>query len=136
MTLFAATNQPLTDEEFGRLADFLGSIGPAAMNFEALDGYFAALIAGPDMVMPSEYLPQIWGEDFSFASDGQAKDILGLLMRHWNTIAGELRRTLGEPYVIKAGTQPARARLLRDWHRGSWFETRSDGSEVVTCAGQ
>lgn len=64
MTL-AATNQPLTHEEFERLADFLGSSGPAAMNIETLDGYFAALIAGPDMVMPSEYLSQIWGEDFS-----------------------------------------------------------------------
>jgi hypothetical protein len=63
------------------------------MNMEPLDGYFAALIAGPDMVMPSEYLPEIWGEDFSFATDDQASDILGLLMRHWNTIVGEMRRT-------------------------------------------
>lgn len=120
MTLFAATNHPLTDEEFGRLADFLGSIGPAAMNFEALDGYFAALIAGPDMVMPSEYLPQIWGEDFSFASDGQAKDILGLLMRHWNTIAGELRRTLGEPYVYLPVLLQDEAGVARgnDWAQG------------------
>jgi uncharacterized protein YecA (UPF0149 family) len=92
-------NQPLTDQEFERLADFLDSIGPAAMNIEALDGYFAALICGPDMVMPSEYLPQIWGEDFSFSADNQARDILGLLMRHWNTIAGELRRTLSEEHV-------------------------------------
>ena len=44
MTL-PATNQPLTDQEFERLADFLGRIGPAAMNIETLDGYFAALIA-------------------------------------------------------------------------------------------
>lgn len=96
---FSATDQPLTDQEFERLGDFLGSIRPAAMNIETLDGYFAALIAGPDMVMPSEYLSQIWGEDFSFATDEQAGDILGLLMRHWNTIAGELLRTLGEPHV-------------------------------------
>jgi len=96
---FSATDQPLTDQEFERLAGFLGSIGPSAMNMETLDGYFAALISGPDMVIPSEYLPQIWGEDFSFATDDQASDILGLLMRHWNTIAGELLRTLSEPHV-------------------------------------
>jgi uncharacterized protein len=51
------------------------------------------------MVPPSEYLPQILGEDFSFDSDDQATEIMGLLMRHWNTIAAELRITLDEPNV-------------------------------------
>ena len=119
MTL-AATNQPLTHEEFERLADFLGSSGPAAMNIETLDGYFAALIAGPDMVMPSEYLSQIWGEDFSFASDDQASDILGLLMRHWNTIAGELLRTLNEPHVYLPVLLQDEAGVVHgnDWAQG------------------
>lgn len=91
--------QPLTDDEFARLAGFLEAIGTPAMNIETLDGYFAALICGPDMVLPSEYLPQILGEDFSFDSDDQATEIMGLLMRHWNTIAAELRITLDEPNV-------------------------------------
>ncbi|MFL9998891.1 UPF0149 family protein [Paraburkholderia sediminicola] len=91
--------QPLTDDDFTRLAGFLDAIGTSAMNIETLDGYFAALICGPDMVLPSEYLPQIWGEYFSFDSDDQASEITGLLMRHWNTIAAELRSTLDEPNV-------------------------------------
>ncbi|WP_411776666.1 UPF0149 family protein [Caballeronia glathei] len=60
------------------------------MNIEMLDGYFSALICGPDMVPPSEYLPQIWREDFAFESDEQAAEIMGVLMRHWNTIAADL----------------------------------------------
>ncbi|WP_200655680.1 YecA/YgfB family protein, partial [Paraburkholderia aspalathi] len=91
--------QPLTDDEFTRLAGFLDVIGTSAMNIETLDGYFAALICGPDMVLPSEYLPEIWGEEFSFDSDDQATEIMSLLMRHWNTIAEELRLTLDEPNV-------------------------------------
>ena len=34
--------------------------------------------------MPSKYLPEVWGESFSFADDAQASDMLGLMMRHWN----------------------------------------------------
>jgi hypothetical protein len=40
-------SEPLTDAEFDRLGDFLKSCkGGRAMNVEALDGFFAALIAG------------------------------------------------------------------------------------------
>jgi uncharacterized protein len=49
-------HDPLTDAELDRLGDFLkGCKGDRAMNVEALDGFFAALIAGPETVMPSEY---------------------------------------------------------------------------------
>jgi hypothetical protein len=49
-------NEPLTDAELDRLGDFLKSCkGGRAMNVEALDGFFAALLAGPETVMPSEY---------------------------------------------------------------------------------
>ena len=91
--------QPFTDDEFARLAGFLDAIGTSAMNIETLDSYFAALICNPDMVLPSEYLLQIWGEDFSSDSNDQASGIVGLLMRHWNTIAAEWRSTLDEPNV-------------------------------------
>jgi Uncharacterised protein family (UPF0149) len=47
---------PLTEAELDRLGNFLnGCKGGRAMNVEQLDGFFAALIAGPEPVMPSEY---------------------------------------------------------------------------------
>jgi len=88
------TTQALTDAEFDRLTDSLCSIGGPAMNLEEVDGFFAALICCPDMVMPSEYLPAVWGEDSAFVDTPQAKNLMELLLRHWNTIAGELHRTL------------------------------------------
>jgi uncharacterized protein len=93
------TQQLLNDAELGRLGDFLEEIGTPAMNLEMLDGFFAALICGPDNVMPSEYLPQVFGKDHCFDSNDQATEILGLVMRHWNTIASELFRTLEEDEV-------------------------------------
>jgi uncharacterized protein len=95
----ATTHQPLSADELDRLGKFLDGIGAPAMNMEGLDGYFAALICGPDMVLPSEYLLGIWGEDFCFDSNNQATEILGLLMRHWGTISAELFRTLKKPDV-------------------------------------
>jgi len=42
-------NEPLTDAELDRLGDFLGTCkGGESMNLEELDGFFAALIAGPE----------------------------------------------------------------------------------------
>ena len=56
--------KPLTDAELDRIADVLKRFGDKrAMNLEMLDGFFAALICGPDTVLPSEYLPEIWGGD-------------------------------------------------------------------------
>jgi uncharacterized protein len=46
-------NEPLTDAELDRLGKFLKACkGGESMNLEELDGFFAALIAGPEAVMP------------------------------------------------------------------------------------
>jgi uncharacterized protein len=84
----------LSDAELDELSDLLTKIGPSALSLEAVDGLFCALICGPEMVMPSEYLPQIWGEDAVFDHQGDVDRVIGLLMRHWNTIAGKLLATL------------------------------------------
>ncbi len=101
MTTFTQP-EPLTDAELGRLGDFLKSCkGGKAMNLEELDGFFAAVIAGPETVMPSEYYAEVFGGEMSdaceFASLDEANQILGLMMRHWNVIAGTLFK--GEAYV-------------------------------------
>src|ERR1700757_3924200 len=95
-------NEPLTDAEFDRLAEFLkGCTSDKAMDIEELDGFFAALVAGPEIVMPSEFIPEVFGsetpETHQFKSIEEANEILGLMMRHWNHIAGTLLR--GDVYL-------------------------------------
>jgi yecA family protein len=55
-------NDPLTDAELDRLGDFLeGCKGGKAMNIEQLDGFFAALITGPETVDPERIQPgSVW----------------------------------------------------------------------------
>src|SRR5690242_19757525 len=54
----------LTDVELDRLNEFLTDC-KGAMNIEEVDGFFAALIAGPEVVPPSEYLPEVFGAEMS-----------------------------------------------------------------------
>ena len=114
-------HQPLADPELDRLSDFLRQCkGGKAMNLEELDGFFAALVAGPDVVLPSEYYPHVFGgtmeETCEFESVDQANAILGLLSRHWNTIAGALYADeLYLPLLLEDDNGVADA---NDWARG------------------
>ena len=81
-----AQPEPLSDAELDRLGEFLKSCkGGKAMNLEELDGFFAALIAGSEPVMPSEYNREVFGGEMSevveFSGLDEANEILGLLMR-------------------------------------------------------
>jgi uncharacterized protein len=130
-------NQPLTDAELDRLGDFLkGCRGGNAMNLEELDGFFAALIAGPETVMPSEYYPEVFGGEMSdaceFGSLDEANEILGLMMRHWNDIASTLHK--GEVYVPLLLEDENGVAKGNDWARGflRGMQMRHDGwAELV-----
>src|SRR5438093_2033536 len=124
MRIFAQ-NEPLTETELDRLDEFLKSCkGGKAMSIEELDGFFDALIAGSEVVMPREYLPEVFGGEMSdtceFASLDKANEILALLMRHWNDIA----HTLGKdevhvPLLLEDEKGVARG---NDWARASCGE--------------
>ena len=90
----------LNEDETDWLAGFLEcrQVPATTMTLEELDGFFTALIVGPEVVLPSSYLPEVWGRG---AEDGptfdcleQAEFVMGLMMRHWNAIATRL----GERY--------------------------------------
>ena len=116
-----AENKPLSAAEFFRLGGFLRSCkGGKAMNIEQLDGFFAALIAGPENVMASEYYPEVFGGEISdtceFSSVDEVNEILGLLMRHWNTIALTLYR--GDPYIPMLLEDESGVAHGNDWAHG------------------
>jgi uncharacterized protein len=112
-------NGPLTEAELDRLAGFLQNSGGQTMNIEELDGFFAALVAGPEVVLPSKYLPQVFGgamEDTCFTGIEEANDILGLIMRHWNQITATLRT--GDVLLPILLEDDAGVSQGTDWARG------------------
>jgi uncharacterized protein len=97
----------LDDDELEELGAFLISdaTSDATLTLSSLDGYLTALVIGPTSVMPSQWLPRIWGESDDdapeFESMAQAQRILGLIMRHMNGIVGQFQSdpNLFEPIV-------------------------------------
>lgn len=113
-------NGPLSEDEIQDLAEFLDVLEPATMNIETLDGYFCALICGPVLFPPTKCLPEILGEDHSFGSEEEAVEIIGLLMRHWNTISGTLkqpRRRDSIYFPVLSETDDGVA-MANDWAKG------------------
>ena len=81
-----------TDPDLDRLHDLLNAI-PAerdGMTIAELDGYVAGLIVCPDMIMPSEWLPGVWGGEHEFGDVDEAEATIAAVMGHYNRIAREL----------------------------------------------
>ena len=90
----------LTEAELDRLEAFLKSKqekDPEVMSLEELDGFLVAIVVGPEIVMPSEYLEELFGEEDPFATEEEAEEILELIFRHHNVIATSLEKD--EPYM-------------------------------------
>lgn len=94
-------NSPLTEVELDRLEEFLRirrETYKDTMGLEELDGFLTALVINPEMVMPHDYLPDIFGEGIdAFETDEEAEEVLVLIFRHFNTIAAKLEKK--EPYL-------------------------------------
>jgi uncharacterized protein len=115
------TPTSLTDAEFDRLTSVLERFGgKRSMNLEQLDGFLAALVCGPDNVLPSEYLQEIWGGNVVLegilAAQPIFEDFLSLLMRHWNAIVGTLRA--GDLYLPLLLSDESGVAHANDWANG------------------
>jgi uncharacterized protein len=125
--------QPLTDAEFERLNGLLGRFdNKRSMNLEQLDGFLAALICGPEIVRPSEYLPVICGDDMvlegSFGAQSVLQDFLSLIMRHWNVIADTLHS--GDVFLPLLLEDDEGVTHANDWATGfrrGWSFIKTDG---------
>src|SRR5262249_37471312 len=81
---------PLDDAEFDELDRFLVSDATSdeTLTLPGLDGYLTALVIGPTTVMPSRWLPGVWGgEELSpfWESMADFEHIYGMLLRHMNS---------------------------------------------------
>ena len=62
-----------------------------SMGLSDLDGFLAGIAVGPELVLPSEWLPVVWGGgEPAFRSTEEARDIIGTIMGRYNEIVRAL----------------------------------------------
>ena len=107
-----------TDEDLDRLNDLLNGIPVEreGMTIGELDGYVAALIVCPEIVLPSEWLPGVWGREGAFAELAEAEAIVTAVMGHYNRIGRELAEE-PDAYTLVLEVDPNGGDLL--W--GPWI---------------
>src|SRR5438270_2723348 len=99
MTETSKLDEPLSDGDYDELETFLGSnVGPQdCMDLEMLGGFLTAIVSGPELIQPSEWLPVLWSDSQRsvtpvFQNNEQAERILSLVLK----LQQSIRRTLAE----------------------------------------
>ena len=83
-----------------------------------LDGFLTGIVVGPDLVMPSEWVPVIWGHgEPDFEDEEHAERILGIIMARYNEIIFQLDDEPGSFLPIFDSTPDGRL-LAADWVEG------------------
>lgn len=112
----SALKKSLSSRELEKLEGYLARI-PQSMTMEMLDGFFAALVCSPKLVVPSVYMPHILGDDESNLSDLEdVKAFYELIIRHWNSISRTLHQ--GQPYDLVLIGQDDHKSFGNDWAVG------------------
>jgi uncharacterized protein len=89
---------------------------PDSMMLSDLDGFLTGIAVGPELVLPSEWLPVVWGgETPEFADEGEAKAILGAIMGRYNEILRQIADDALDPifWTARDGTL-----IAADWAEG------------------
>jgi uncharacterized protein len=78
-----------------RLQDALLQMPDETMLLSQLDGYLTGVILCPESISPVDWLPKIWGSQDNFdgplfLDPGEARQVTGLIMAHFNTLAAQL----------------------------------------------
>lgn len=116
-------SQPLSDAEFDELDRFLMSDATPeeCMDISMLDGFLTAVVIGPNTLLPSQWLPAIYGETeddpMEWESAEQAQHVLGLIMRHMNDIVWYLREAPDEyePLLLEREYEGKVIAIIDEW---------------------
>jgi uncharacterized protein len=115
---------PLTNLEIEELDTFLLSDDGLenAMDVSSLDGFLCAVLSGPNVILPSKWIPWVWdsteaNQSPEFTSEKQAQRILDLLMRHANDIAVTLTQfpQYYEPLFLERDHKGRTVSIVDEW---------------------
>ncbi len=81
----------------------------------ALDGFFTAIVSGPNMIMPGEWMPAIWGgkdNEPEWETDDEMRRFMNAVMTMMNSIADGLMHAPDEHDPLFGETKEGKVSLL------------------------
>jgi uncharacterized protein len=84
------------------LAAYLSSddAPPECMMLSDLDGFLTGIVVGPELIPPSEWLPEIWGGEAPLLGDAvQAQAVLGAIMDRYIEISRQIEDETFQPIL-------------------------------------
>lgn len=91
------------------------------LDISELDGFFTALVSGPEVILPSRWLPAVWG-DYApeWETQKDFETIFSLLIRHMNGIAATLmeHREDFEPLFLERVVEGKTYTIVDEWCEG------------------
>lgn len=90
----SSTTEYFSDADLDRLEALLDAdiFQGEAMLLDELQAMLCAVISGPEVVLPSVWLPVALGQQPQFESEAQANEVIGLLMAFYNSLVAQLDR--------------------------------------------
>ncbi|TAN58247.1 MAG: YecA family protein [Magnetospirillum sp.] len=89
---------------------------PDCMMLCDLDGFLTGIAIGPELIMPSEWLPVVWGgEEPVFDDAAQAQAVIGTIMTRYNEILGQVADGAVAPIIMET---PGGDVIAADWAEG------------------
>lgn len=97
---------------------FRDELNEGVINISELDGFLTAIISGPLPVMPSQWLPALWGDvPPQWKTEQAFEHIIGLVMRHLNGIANSLMDSAFEfePLFLEREVEGQLYTIVDEW---------------------
>jgi len=141
----------LSHEELERLDRFLleridedaysEELDAGIFNISELDGLLTAIVSGPALLAPSQWLPVVWGDfEPEWESEKESEDIFSLMFRHINDIAAILSEQPHnfEPLFMERSVEGKIYSVVDEWCEGyirgislATIEWESGGGEMT-----
>ena len=125
---------PLSDAELDALSELLAAdwAPETTMDIEQLDGFLAGVICAPRVVLPSAYLPEIFGDgEPEYPDHATAQRFFDLLLRRHNQIATALNAP-----IERLDDPRAYVPLLIDWEGDAELLLELDPGETPPRYGE